>query len=124
MGHASLIHLNPGQIVPPHDSRIIQEVRNVQSMDAVRWAVDSDLQNIHLLGAGDDEAYLKTVQDLSLHAGLRTEGSDMPLVYTPLHGTGSASVIPALKHAGFRNVPIVESQRDQDTQVQDQHHLQ
>lgn len=103
-----------GQIVPPHDRGIIQEVRNVHSMDSVRWAADSDLQNIHMLGAGDDEAYLKTVQDLSLDADLRTEGSDMPLVYTPLHGTGSASVIPALKNAGFRNVHIVESQREPD----------
>lgn len=103
-----------GQIVPPHDRGIIQEVRNVHSMDSVRWAADSDLPNIHMLGAGDDEAYLETVQDLSLDAGLRKEGSDMPLVYTPLHGTGSASVIPALKNAGFRNVHIVESQREPD----------
>lgn len=103
-----------GQIVPPHDSGIIREVRNVHSMDSVRWAADSDLPNIHLLGAGDDEAYLKTVQDLSLDAGLRKEGSDMPLVYTPLHGTGSVSVIPALKNTGFRNVHIVESQREPD----------
>ena len=103
-----------GQIVPPHDSGIIREVRNVHSMDSVRWAADSDLPKIHMLGTGDDEAYLKIVQDLSLDAGLRKEGSDMPLVYTPLHGTGSVSVIPALKNAGFRNVHIVESQREPD----------
>jgi phosphoglucomutase len=101
-----------GQIVPPHDKGIIQEVRNVSSMNSVRWAVDLDLQHIHLLNAGDDESYLKTVRDLGLNQSLRDNGSDMPLVYTPLHGTGSTSVIPALQNAGFRNVHIVESQRE------------
>ncbi len=101
-----------GQIVPPHDTGIITEVRNVQSMDSVRWANDSDRERIHLLGAADDEAYLEIVKNLGLNSALRTNGSDMPLVYTPLHGTGSASVIPALERAGFRNLHIVESQRD------------
>ena len=101
-----------GQIVPPHDAGIIEEVRGVQSMESVRWAGDEDQHRIHMLDVADDAAYLRTVKDLSLDQALRERGSDMPLVFTPLHGTGSASVIPALKNAGFRNVHIVESQRE------------
>ena len=41
-------------------------------------------------------------------------GSDLSIVYTPLHGTGSVSVILALEAVGFRNVHIVESQRHPD----------
>jgi phosphoglucomutase len=54
------------------------------------------------------------VLNLRLHPGLIASGSDLPIVYTPLHGTGSASVIPALEKAGFRNIHIVESQREPD----------
>lgn len=103
-----------GQIVPPHDDGIIAQVRGVESMASVRWADDRDKQRIHVLGVEDDIAYLSTVKDLSLDPDFRAYGSDLSLVYTPLHGTGSASVIPALENAGFRNVHVVESQRDPD----------
>ncbi|MDE0871050.1 MAG: phospho-sugar mutase [Flavobacteriales bacterium] len=104
-----------GQIVPPHDAGIIAQVRGIQNMDSVRWAtLEQSATHIHLLDERADEAYLQTVINLRLHPGLIASGSDLPIVYTPLHGTGSASVIPALEKAGFRNIHIVESQREPD----------
>ena len=104
-----------GQIVPPHDAGIIAQVRGIQNMDSVRWAtLEQCATHIHLLDERADEAYLRTVLNLRLHPGLIASGSDLPIVYTPLHGTGSASVIPALEKAGFRNIHIVESQREPD----------
>jgi len=104
-----------GQIVPPHDAGIISQVRAVSGPGEVNWGQDAAAQSrIHWLDAEADDAYRNTVLDLRLHQGLRDHGSDMSIVYTPLHGTGSVSVIPALEAAGFRNVHIVESQREPD----------
>ena len=104
-----------GQIVPPHDAGIIAEVRAVAGPDQVKWGSDSVAQErIHWLGKEADNAYLQTVLDLRLSDALRSGGADLSIVYTPLHGTGSVSVIPALAAAGFRNVHIVENQRQPD----------
>ena len=104
-----------GQIVPPHDHGIIEEVRGVMGPEAVKWGRDSDSQRrIHLTDSAADDAYLKTVTDLRMDTDLIENGSDLPIVFTPLHGTGSVSVIPALARAGFRSVHIVESQREPD----------
>ena len=104
-----------GQIVPPHDHGIIEEVRGVMGPEAVKWGKDSDSQRrINLTGSAVDDAYLKTVTDLRMDTDLIENGSDLPVVFTPLHGTGSVSVIPALSRAGFRSVHIVESQREPD----------
>jgi phosphoglucomutase len=104
-----------GQIVPPHDHGIIQEVRGVEGPNAVHWGKDESSQSrIHITTSAVDEAYLQTVTDLRMDQNLIENGSDLPIVYTPLHGTGSVSVIPALAQAVFRNVHIVESQRNPD----------
>lgn len=104
-----------GQIVPPHDQGIIAEVRGVNGPNAVNWGQDEDSQRrIFITSSSTDDAYLKTVTDLRMDEDLIENGSDFPIVYTPLHGTGSVSVIPALAKAGFRNVHIVQSQREPD----------
>lgn len=104
-----------GQIVPPHDHGIIEEVRDVIGPEAVKWGKDSDSQGrIHFTDSAVDDAYLKTVTDLRMDTDLIENGSDLPIVFTPLHGTGSVSVIPALARAGFRSVHIVGSQREPD----------
>ena len=104
-----------GQIVPPHDKGIIERVRAVSGPAEVQWGQDAASQaRIHLLDDRADQAYWKTVLDLRLSEDLIANGSDLSIVYTPLHGTGSVSVIPALEAAGFRNVHIVESQRHPD----------
>ena len=104
-----------GQIVPPHDKGIIDCVRAVAGPAEVKWGKnEADQKRIHLLDGAADQAYWDTVLNLRLSENLKTNGSDLSIVYTPLHGTGSASVIPVLNAAGFRNVHIVESQREPD----------
>ncbi len=104
-----------GQIVPPHDKCIIERVRAVSGPAEVQWGQDPTAQGrIHILDDEADKAYWRTIMDLRLSEDLIVNGSDLSIVYTPLHGTGSVSVIPALEAAGFRNVHIVESQRHPD----------
>jgi phosphoglucomutase len=102
-----------GQIVPPHDAGIIAEVRKVTGPSEVRRsAADSPL--IHTIDGSVDEAYREVLKSYRLHPGLIAEGSDLPIVYTPLHGTGAVSVVPALAANGFRNVQVVASQATPD----------
>lgn len=100
-----------GQIVPPQDAGIIQEVRAVALTD-VKRAPQSDF--IHRIGEALDEAFQSYVLGLRMDAGLIENGSDLKVVYTPLHGTGAVSVTPALRAAGFRSVAVVPEQAEPD----------
>lgn len=100
-----------GQIVPPHDAGIITEVRAV-ALDEVQRAPDSVL--IEQIGPALDAAFQSYVTGLRLDSDLIENGSDLKLVYTPLHGTGAVSVTPALRAAGFRAVSVVPEQAEPD----------
>ena len=100
-----------GQIVPPHDAGIIKEVRAV-ALNEVQRAPDSEL--IVPIGAALDAAFQNYVLALRMDADLIENGSDLKLVYTPLHGTGAVSVTPALRAAGFRKVSVVPEQAEPD----------
>src|SRR5450755_5203203 len=45
-----------GQLVPPHDHRVIKEVDKIGSVDEVKWSGHED--NITLIGADIDNAYM------------------------------------------------------------------
>ncbi|MGB1075882.1 MAG: phospho-sugar mutase [Flavobacteriales bacterium] len=102
-----------GQIVPPHDAGIIAKVREVTGPSDVRRAA-ADSSWIETISDSVDEAYRDVLRSYRLHEGLVNQGSDLPIVYTPLHGTGAVSVVPALAANGFRNVQVVESQAQPD----------
>ena len=101
-----------GQIVSPHDSAIIGEVRKIKSLSEVKIAsreiASEDL--ITLLGPEQDEGYLNAILKLRRSVSLEENGSASCLVYTGLHGTGSVSVPPALRAFGFSNIHEVQSQ--------------
>jgi phosphoglucomutase len=103
-----------GQIVPPHDSGIIEEVRRV---DRVSYISEQEAQQRGLLKMIDreiDESYLQTVKRQALRPDLiRERGKDLRVVYTPLHGTGAEFVSKALEDMGIE-VTFVPEQREPD----------
>ena len=96
------------QIVSPHDSGIIEEVRKISSLDSVNMARDNS--SVVIAGPELDEAFRDKVLELRTSLSLIEHGSDVCLVYTGLHGTGSVSVPPSLSAWGFKNVHEVPSQ--------------
>lgn len=102
-----------GQIVPPHDKGIIERVRAVEGLHAVRRA-GSDSEHIHVIGAQLDADYHATIAGHRISDQLISEGSDLSIVYSPLHGTGAVSMAPALEQCGFRNVDVVAEQATPD----------
>jgi phosphoglucomutase len=97
-----------GQVVAPHDTAIIDEVRKITSVNEVKFK--SKKENIKIIGKETDELFLAEVKKMSLNPKLIAEFADIPIVYTPIHGTGVKLVPPALKLFGFRNIINVPEQ--------------
>lgn len=93
------------QVVPPHDTGIIDRVSQVKVED-IKFTPNEDL--IEIIGEKVDAAF---VEASVANGSCDTTGrDDFKLVYTPIHGTSFKAMIPALAKAGFNNVLKVEEQ--------------
>ena len=97
-----------GQLIPPHDKGVIEEVRKVKA-DQVTFLEESAL--IQSIGAEVDEAYLREVKNIGLNDAGKKE---LDIVFTAIHGTSITLLPPALKHSGFEKVHFVEEQSKPD----------
>ncbi len=62
------------------------------------------------MGADLDAAYDAALLQKSLQGNIVGEYADLPLVYTPLYGTGNKPVRRILKKCGFENIHVVSEQ--------------
>jgi len=97
-----------GQVVPPHDAGIIEEVQKINSISKVRQNPVPSL--IHSIGPEVDKAYLDCLSTLSLNPDINRKHSDMKIVYTPIHGSGVRMVPEILHRFGFTKVIHVPEQ--------------
>lgn len=67
--------------------------------------------DIRYIDASVEEAYLSSVLEQSLAEGASSDKS-IPIVYTPLNGTGLTFVLRALARAGFTSVTTVKEQTE------------
>ncbi len=101
-----------GQLVPPHDKNVIEEVGKIENIDAVNF--EKDERKIQMIGKDIDEKYLSALQGISLSPKAIKNQHDLKIVYTPIHGTGITLVPQALQRLGFTQVHIVEEQATPD----------
>jgi phosphoglucomutase len=97
-----------GQVVTPHDDGITDEVRKITSVNDIKF--NGNKEKIKIIGKETDKLFLDEVYKMSLNPGIIKKFSDIPIVYTPIHGTGITLVPPALKMFGFRNIINVPEQ--------------
>jgi len=97
-----------GQVVPPHDKNIIDEVENIKNIEDVKTSGNENL--IESIGAEIDEIYIDRIKGLSLSPDFVSRQKNMKIVYTPIHGTGVKLVPMALKKFGFKNIINVPEQ--------------
>lgn len=102
------------QITPPHDSGIMNEVKAISDY-AVCKKIDKDAAIsaglYQTIGADIDDPYIEELKKLVVHQdAIDTVGSQIKVVYTPLHGTGNIPVRRVLKELGFTNVYVVPEQ--------------
>lgn len=97
-----------GQIIPPQDGAIIDEINNVKFED-IKFEANEAL--IHLIGEEIDKKF--AIEAVANSTSKNTENRDkIKIVFTSLHGTSITMVPRALELAGFTDVHIVEEQRE------------
>ncbi len=100
------------QLIAPHDKNVIDEVRKIKSFDDVRFDGKDEL--IQMIGEETDILYLNKLKELSLSPEIIQQYHGIPIVYTPLHGTGAKMVPWCLKNFGFTNISMVAEQATAD----------
>lgn len=96
-----------GQIVPPHDGKIIANV-NALDFSEIKFTANQTL--IETIGKEVDDIFIDAaVKNGSLFPNI--DRKNLKVVFTSLHGTSIVSVPDALAKAGYTDVHIVEEQR-------------
>ena len=98
-----------GQIVPPIDNLLINEIEQVNFND-INFNFKEEL--IEIIDTKIDNLFI----DICLKNGLNTDlkNRSSKIVFTALHGTSSTIISKLLKKAGYENAKYVESQMAPD----------
>ncbi len=102
------------QVVPPHDTGIIAEVRAITDYADIKKMSTEDAKAAGLyqiIGPDLDDRYIAELKKLVLHPeAIQATAGSLKIVYTPFHGTGNVPVRRILKELGFKNVYVVPEQ--------------
>ncbi len=101
-----------GQVVEPHASDIIAKVNAIAGESYEPLPKDQQ-GTVTTLSHHVDEAYRQRLETLILDRNVVRAAKSLRIVFTPLHGTGSATLKPMLKRLGF-NFDIVNEQEKFD----------
>ena len=98
-----------GQIVPPQDNEIIEQINNTRFSD-IQFNAKKEL--IEWIDQKLDQAFF----DKSVQLGkFEQDGREnFKIVFTPLHGTSITAVPQVLAKAGYTDVHLVEAQSSPD----------
>jgi phosphoglucomutase len=102
------------QLVPPHDQGVVSEYEKVSLDEVSVWLKEGALENcqVNLLQTSDDMAYKGCLEDAVINPELLKKISPK-IVFTPIHGTGAISSVPALWDHGVQ-VALVDEQSEAD----------
>jgi phosphomannomutase len=96
-----------GQLVPPQDAAIINEIENVR-YDAIHFQANEDL--IEYIDKDIDAAFIKSsIENASFDTSAETK-DNLTIVFTSLHGTSIKIIPDTLAQAGYKNVHLVPEQ--------------
>ena len=102
------------QITPPHDTGIMDEVRAVTDSNTVKTMELAQAKAAGLyqtIGAEVDDGYISELKKQVIHQdAIDAVGSELKIVYSPLHGTGNIPARRILRELGFKNVYVVKEQ--------------
>lgn len=98
-----------GQLVPPQDKDIIEEI-NILDYSDVNFEAGKDL--IKAIDTEVDEAFAKaSVKNGSFDTDASAK-EDLKIVFTSLHGTSITMIPKVLEKAGYSNLHIVKEQEE------------
>ena len=106
------------QVGPEAAEGITRVIRATKYTDCVLMDEQEALSKglLKIIGNKEvDDDYIAQIKTLSINPDLlRTEGSKLHIVYTPLHGSGNVPVRRLLKEIGLTNVAVVKEQEMPD----------
>ena len=96
-----------GQILPPHDKGVIDQVMNVDQIQ--RADFDQAVEDGKIIKCVEeiDKAFLSVVHEQSFDGSRHAK-----IIYSPLHGVGTTAVVPALKNDGFSDIEVFAEHAD------------
>ncbi len=97
-----------GQLVPPQDVEIIEEINN---LDYSEIKFDANENLIKIIGKEVDDVFINASVKNGCFNTSQEAKNNTTVVFTSLHGTSITIVPETLKRAGYKNVHIVEEQR-------------
>ena len=103
------------QVVAPHDSAIIAEVRAAAQTPKTLTREEAETSGLlRIIDAEVDDPFIAMVKKCSLRPELlRSHGKSFKVVFTPLHGAGAMPVARALEEMGVK-VIFVPQQKEPD----------
>ena len=100
-----------GQLVPPQDAAIINEIENLR-YDAIQFKANENL--IEYIDKDIDEAFINSsIENASFNTSAEAK-NNLNIVFTSLHGTSIKIIPDTLANAGYKNVHIVPEQSTPD----------
>ncbi|HTF16527.1 MAG TPA: phospho-sugar mutase [Chryseolinea sp.] len=100
------------QVVPPHDKNIITEVKAISAFDQVKFTANTAL--ISSIGPEVENAYYEEVKKHIPNKEVIARHSNIPLVYSSIHGAGITMVPTCVEAIGFTNLQVVDEQKVPD----------
>lgn len=105
------VYWNDGaQVLPPHDERMIAEVRMIKGFSQVNWTGNAGL--ISTIPSSVEESYLHALKNIIANPQAIVSSEDLKIVYTSIHGAGITMVPKALRSVGFTAVTTVAEQEE------------
>ncbi len=100
-----------GQLVPPQDNEIINEINKVEYKNI---CFEAKYELIEYIGKDIDDAFTTAAVKNGSFNKNKEAKENVNIVFTSLHGTSITSLPQTLEKAGFKNVAIVEEQKIPD----------
>jgi phosphoglucomutase len=98
-----------GQLVPPLDKQVLNQVKKVRSIRRMDLAMAIRKKLVTRIGKKVDNAYFRKLKLLTL-----SPKRNAVIVFSPLHGTGAATIPQALEQFGFKKVHMPPAQLPMD----------
>ena len=102
------------QVTPPNDQNIIDQYNSITDFNDIKYISIEDGEKkglIHWVGEEVENEYFKSIYSKAINPKLcRERGSELSIVYTPIHGTGLIPCKRALEDLGLNNIHVVKEQ--------------
>ncbi len=100
---------NGVQVLPDVGAQIEAEFKSVTEIKKMTFEEAISQGLINYIGEEVDQAFAQAAKAASIYGS-----RNVKIVYSPMHGVGSQSVLPVLKELGFQDIVLVEEQMSLD----------